>query len=57
MPSMSLEELRRFLLYCSIVNFSLLVLWFFVFTNFHEKLYHLHRRWFDIPHDTFDRIH
>ncbi len=54
---MSLEELRRFLLYCSIVNFSLLVLWFFVFTNFHEKLYHLHRRWFDIPHDTFDRIH
>ncbi|MBI1325427.1 hypothetical protein GC170_19860 [bacterium] len=54
---MSLEELRRFLLYCTIIDYALLGWWFIVFVKFRHELYEFHRRWFDIPHDMFDRIH
>lgn len=54
---MSLEELRRFLLYCTIIDYALLLWWFFVFAKFRHELYRLHNRWFEIPQDMFDRIH
>jgi len=54
---MSIEELRRFLLYCTIIDYAVLFWWFFVFVKFRRELYRLHSRWFNIPQDTFDRIH
>jgi hypothetical protein len=54
---MTLEELRRFLLLCTIIDYALLFWWFFVFTRFRHELYRLHTRWFEIPPDKFDRIH
>jgi hypothetical protein len=45
------------LLICTLINYSVLLLWFGAFTFAHTWLYHLHGRWFRISPEHFDAIH
>ena len=54
---MNLAMLRDFLLWCLVINYAVLVVWFLVFLLAHDWLYRLHSRWFRIPVEQFDAIH
>lgn len=54
---MQLQDLKPFLLYCTLINYFILLIWFAAFTLAHGFVYRLHRRWFDLPVEKFDAIH
>jgi hypothetical protein len=54
---MDLEQLRRFLLWCTIINYGVLIVWFLAFMLAHDFLFRLHGRWFRIPLERFDAVH
>jgi len=43
-----------FLMWCAIFNYGLLLLGFVVFVMFHDAMYRLHRRWFQLSAARFD---
>lgn len=49
--------LRDFLLWCTILNYLVLFLWFIVFCLAHEWMVRLHGRWFRLTTAQFDAIH
>ena len=51
---MELETLRQILCHSSWINFSILLLWFFLFVVFHNQLYRCHHKFFNISVETFD---
>jgi hypothetical protein len=54
---MSIEIMRSFLLWCTIINYGILMVWFLSFTFCHEWIHHLHGRWFRLSREQFDAIH
>lgn len=54
---MSLEALQRMLLWCAVMNYAVLSLWFFVFISAREWLQGLHARWFHLTAGQFDALH
>jgi len=54
---MSLEGLRSFLLWCAIMNYAVLFLWFFVFILARGSLQRIHGRWFHLTAEQFDALH
>jgi hypothetical protein len=54
---MGIEILRRSFLWCTIINYGILLVWFFVFVGAHEWLFGLHSRWFSLSVQWFDAIH
>jgi hypothetical protein len=54
---MDLAHLKTVLLYCTIIHYAVLTLWFFVFIYAHDRLHALHGRWFKLSVDTFDTLH
>jgi hypothetical protein len=54
---MLLQDLKPFLLYCTLINYVVLLVWFAAFTLAHDFVYRLHSRWFALPVETFDAIH
>lgn len=54
---MILSELKQFLLWCTLINYGILLVWFGAFAGAHDVLYRLHSRWFKISVDSFDKIH
>ncbi len=54
---MSIEILKDFLLWCSIINIVLMLLWFLFFVFAHDFIYRMHGKWFKIPVEKFDTIH
>jgi len=57
MRIMSLAALRDMFLWCLIINYGILVLWFIVFISAREFIYRLHGRWFKLTPSQFDGIH
>ncbi len=55
--AMSLEIFRAVLGWAAILNILLLTVWFLIFVCAHDWVYGLHRRWFDLPRQTFDAVH
>jgi hypothetical protein len=49
--------LGDFLLWCTIVNYVVLLLWFIVFVLAHEWMFRLHGRWFHLTQVQFDGLH
>ncbi|HET8816899.1 MAG TPA: hypothetical protein VFM61_05560 [Pseudidiomarina sp.] len=45
------------LLWCWIVNYGVLLLWFIVLTAFREGLYELHGKWFPLSRESFVQMH
>jgi hypothetical protein len=53
----TIDIFREFLLWCAIVNYSILIAWFLAFTCAHQAFYRLHTIWFRISVEQFDAIH
>ena len=54
---MSLEFVRSFLLWCTIINYGILLVWFLFFMFAHDFMYRMHGRWFRLSPGQFDVLH
>ena len=54
---MTLELLREFLAWCSVINLGLLFLWFFGFMIARDWIQQIHGKWFRLKPETFDAMH
>ena len=54
---MTTNETRDVLLWCTGLNYAVLLVWFGVFVFAHEWMYRIHGRWFKFSLETFDAIH
>lgn len=54
---MNFHELGNFLLWCAVLNYAVLLVWFVLFRRAHGWLFRLHGRWFRLSEDRFDAIH
>ena len=53
---MNLESVRSFFLWCAIINYAVLLVWFLVFTTAHDFVYRLHGKWFRLSIEQFDAL-
>jgi hypothetical protein len=51
------NEIKSFLLWCVVLNYAILFIWFGVFVFAHDWMYGIHDRWFKLSMDSFDAIH
>jgi hypothetical protein len=54
---MSIELTRSFLLWCTVINYGTLLVWFLVFALAHDWMRHVHGRWFQLSDEQFDSLH
>ncbi len=54
---MILDTLRETLLWCAVMNYGVLLVWFLLFTVAHDWLHRLHGRWFRLSLERFDAVH
>ena len=54
---MTTEVTRHFLLWCTILDYGVLLVWFLVFVFAHDWMHRIHGRWFHLSRDQFDAIH
>jgi hypothetical protein len=54
---MSRAIVRKTLLWCTVINYSVLLVWWLFFLCAHEWMYGLHSRWFHLPVEQFDALH
>ena len=54
---MSVEVIRSFLLWCTVINYGILLVWFLVFVFAHDRIQRIHGRWFRLSDDQFDALH
>ena len=54
---MDILNLEAFLLWCLIINYSILIVWFIMIVVAKDFVYNIHTKWFNIPKDKFDSIH
>jgi len=54
---MSIEVARNFLLWCTVINYGILLVWFLVFVFAHDWILRIHGRWFRLSSEQFDAIH
>ena len=55
--SLTKENVRKFLGWCSVINIAFLMYWIGALTLGKEFVFQIHTWWFDIPHDRFNEIH
>ena len=53
---MNIEIIRNFLLWCAIINYGILLIWFFLFVKAHDFVYNLHGKWFRLSKERFDAL-
>jgi hypothetical protein len=53
---MTVESTQALLLWCLVINYGILLLWFLVFWFGHDWMFRLHRRWFNLSKERFDCI-
>ena len=53
---MSIAMVRDLLLWCSLINYGLLILWFVLFLLPHDWFYRLWGKWFHLRTEQFDAI-
>lgn len=54
---MTIELTRSFLLWCTIIDYGVLLLWFLAFVFAHDWIQRVHGRWFSLSRDQFDALH
>jgi hypothetical protein len=54
---MTIEFARRFLLWCTIIDYAVLIVWFIAFISAGNWLYGVHGRLFRLSREQFDAIH
>jgi hypothetical protein len=53
---MTLERLTDVLVWSTVFNYAVLLVWFAAFTGAHDEIHRLHARWFRISVETFDAL-
>jgi hypothetical protein len=54
---MSIEVTRNFLLWCTVINYGVLLVWFLLFAFAHDWIQRIHGRWFRLSSEQFDALH
>jgi hypothetical protein len=54
---MDLAALRQALLWCTLINYAVLIVWFLAFIAAHDFLLGMHGKWFQLSRDQFDALH
>ena len=54
---MTVDTLREFLGWCSVINIALLLYWWLLFMLAHDWVYRLHTKWFKLSPEKFDGLH
>ena len=54
---MTIEVTRTFLLWCTVINYGVLLVWFLTFVFAHDWIQRIHGRWFRLSRDQFDALH
>jgi hypothetical protein len=54
---MTVDTLRRARLWCTIINYGILLVWFFAFMLAHDWMYNFDGRWFRLSVEQFDMLH
>jgi hypothetical protein len=53
----TLQSAINFLLWCTLLNYAVLLVWFAAFAFAHGWMRTLHGRWFHLSQERFDSIH
>ncbi len=51
---MTTNAAKEFLLWCVCLNYGVLLIRFGFFIIAHDQVYRIHRRWIDLPVESFD---
>jgi hypothetical protein len=54
---MSTEVARNVLLWATVLDYGILVVWFLFFVFAHDWMLGIHGRWFHLSRDQFDALH
>ena len=54
---MSIEVARNFFLWCTVINYGILVVWFLFFALAHDWIHRIHSMWFRLSSEQFDALH
>ncbi len=54
---MDIEVVRRFLAWCTVLNWIVLLVWWAMLAFSSDWVYGLHSKWFKISRGTFDALH
>ena len=54
---MNIQFIRDVLLWCTVINYGMLLSWFLLFSMAHDWLYRFHGRWFRMTVEQFDATH
>ena|SRR6266511_2790054 len=54
---MSIEMVRKALLWCTVINYGILLVWFWFFVLAHDWMYLYHGRWLHLSVEQFDMHH
>ena len=54
---MAIELVQEILGWCSLINVSLLLIWFLFIVFAHDWMFRIHTRWFKLSSEKFDAIH
>ena len=54
---MTIAVTRDFLLWCTVINYGVLLVWFLAFVFAHDWMFRIHGKWFHLSRDQFDALH
>ena len=54
---MRIAIVREGLLWCTVINYGILLVWWLFFLLVHDWIYRLHSRWFHLSREQFDALH
>ena len=54
---MTIEVLRKFFAWCSVINLGLLFVWFLGYMVARDFIHRMHGKWFRLKPETFDAMH
>jgi hypothetical protein len=54
---MTISFARTFLLWCTVMDYGLILVWFLAFVFAHDWMHRLHGRWFRLSREQFDALH
>lgn len=57
MTNIDLHAVRQILIWSTVFNYVILLVWFAAIVFAHDFVYRLHTRWFAMSRETFDAIH
>jgi intracellular septation protein A len=55
--TLNTNEIKSFLLWCTVLNYMVLFIWFGAFVFANDWIRRMHGRWFKLSDEAFDAIH